>query len=424
MGVPQAIGQIGAAGIDAASAAATNIANNVNNKRTNETNLRIAQDTNATNIGIHQSDNDFNAAEAEKARQFQVEQWQRENEYNSPEALVQRYRQAGLNPAVMMEGQNSIASSAPSTSSASASPAPSLVSPRMEPFRAETYQPAQAFANLFQTLSAGHKNMSESNKTDTENQQLKEMFDDTLRGIKADNLRKQIENDFLPFVQNGQLEKNAMEVFALWNKANTDAALGRVADSEAALNKARELTEKWRTKEQKVIAETAHERIQSEINESRSRANANNASAAASTAAARLTDSERQTHEELRTWIVNEQKYKSRIAENNWKSSDLDLHVQANSLSSHLQEAKNAGLISEVQLKQLKEQLRRAEVDNDWRLYFETLDLIERINNGITNWIPLAPDKTTHQDIRQYDYDDKGRVKTTWDNHTTVHSRR
>lgn len=79
--------------------------------------------TNKNNMAINQMNNEFNAAEAEKARQFQLDMWNRENEYNTASAQRQRLSDAGLNPYLMMSGGNAgTASSAGSSSPATAAP--------------------------------------------------------------------------------------------------------------------------------------------------------------------------------------------------------------------------------------------------------------------------------------------------------------
>ena len=79
--------------------------------------------TNKNNMAINQMNNDFNAAEAQKARDFQLDMWNRENEYNTASAQRRRLSEAGLNPYLMMSGGNAgIASSAGSSTPASAAP--------------------------------------------------------------------------------------------------------------------------------------------------------------------------------------------------------------------------------------------------------------------------------------------------------------
>ena len=79
--------------------------------------------TNKTNMAINQMNNEFNAAEAEKARQFQLDMWNKTNEYNTASAQRQRLEEAGLNPYLMMNGGSAgTAQSSGSTSPASAAP--------------------------------------------------------------------------------------------------------------------------------------------------------------------------------------------------------------------------------------------------------------------------------------------------------------
>lgn len=86
-------------------------------------NAASVNSTNRTNMAINRMNNEFNAAEAEKARQFQLDMWNRENEYNTASSQRQRLSEAGLNPYLMMNGGNAgIASSSGSTSPATAAP--------------------------------------------------------------------------------------------------------------------------------------------------------------------------------------------------------------------------------------------------------------------------------------------------------------
>ena len=77
--------------------------------------------SNKSNAQINQMNNEFNAAEAEKARRFQLDMWNRENEYNTASAQRRRLSEAGLNPYLMMDGSSAgVAGSAGSTSQAQA----------------------------------------------------------------------------------------------------------------------------------------------------------------------------------------------------------------------------------------------------------------------------------------------------------------
>ena len=72
---------------------------------------------------INKMNNEFNAREAEKARQYQTEMWNRTNEWNSPKNIRKRIQEAGYNPYLGMNSSNvGTAQSAGSSSPASAAP--------------------------------------------------------------------------------------------------------------------------------------------------------------------------------------------------------------------------------------------------------------------------------------------------------------
>lgn len=97
-------------------------------------NKKLVRETNAQNRAM------FDEQMAQQARQFQmsqdyatmdwnrnrqaaIEDWERETAYNDPAAQKQRYRNAGINPALAMAGQNQAVASMESTAGGS-SPSP------------------------------------------------------------------------------------------------------------------------------------------------------------------------------------------------------------------------------------------------------------------------------------------------------------
>lgn len=67
---------------------------------------KSTSNTNKTNMAINKMNNEFNANEAEKARQYQTEMWEKTNTYNTPLAQRQRNIAAGLNPYMSVDGSN------------------------------------------------------------------------------------------------------------------------------------------------------------------------------------------------------------------------------------------------------------------------------------------------------------------------------
>lgn len=123
--------------------------------------------TNKANMAINQMNNEFNAAEAEKARQFQLDMWNRTNEYNSASGQRSRLEEAGLNPYLMMNGGSAgAAQSAGSTSPASAAPPLSMQ--------------RQDFSSLSSSLSTALQIANQTKETNASVQSLqsqKSLFD-------------------------------------------------------------------------------------------------------------------------------------------------------------------------------------------------------------------------------------------------------
>uniref|UniRef100_A0AAU8B7Q0 DNA pilot protein n=1 Tax=Dulem virus 256 TaxID=3145733 RepID=A0AAU8B7Q0_9VIRU len=113
-----------------------------------------ASKTNKANLKINQMNNDFNREEAQKARNFQVEQWERENAYNTPANQRKRLQEAGYNPyfdAGVNAGSAAGASSTTAATAATAAP--------QQPINFD-------FAGPIALLSQASKMMSEKKNTD------------------------------------------------------------------------------------------------------------------------------------------------------------------------------------------------------------------------------------------------------------------
>ena len=120
-------------------------------------------DTNKANLKINQMNNDFNAREAQKARDFQLSMWNKENEYNSASSQRKRLEEAGYNP-YMSDAQAGTAAGMSGTSAASASSAAPQVS----------YTPD--FQSVGVNLASALKMMSEKKQTDIENLNMSDLL--------------------------------------------------------------------------------------------------------------------------------------------------------------------------------------------------------------------------------------------------------
>lgn len=119
--------------------------------------------SNKTNLKINQMNNDFNAREAQKARDFQLDMWNRENEYNKASSQRKRLEEAGYNP-YMSDAQAGTASGMSGTSAATAAGA----SPQIP------YTPD--FQSVGVNLASALKMMSEKKQTDIENLNMSDLL--------------------------------------------------------------------------------------------------------------------------------------------------------------------------------------------------------------------------------------------------------
>lgn len=124
---------------------------------------KTVSDTNKTNLKINQMNNDFNAREAQKARDFQLDMWNRGNEYNKASSQRKRLEEAGYNP-YMSDAQAGTAAGMSGTSSASAAGAAPQI----------PYTPD--FQSVGVNLASALKMMSEKKQTDIENLNMTDLL--------------------------------------------------------------------------------------------------------------------------------------------------------------------------------------------------------------------------------------------------------
>lgn len=124
---------------------------------------KTTADANKTNLKINQMNNDFNAREAQKARDFQLDMWDKENEYNKASSQRKRLEEAGYNP-YMNDAQAGTATGMSGTSAASAAGASSQL----------PYTPD--FQSVGVNLASALKMMSEKKQTDIENLNMTDLL--------------------------------------------------------------------------------------------------------------------------------------------------------------------------------------------------------------------------------------------------------
>ena len=129
--------------------------------------------SNSQNMKINRMNNEFNAREAEKARQYQSEMWNKANEWNSPKNVRKRLQEAGYNPYLGLDSSN--VGTAQSTGSSSPASAASPI--QNNPVQFDGFQNALSTAvqmsNSTKVTNAevdnlqGQKSLSDAKAADT-----------------------------------------------------------------------------------------------------------------------------------------------------------------------------------------------------------------------------------------------------------------
>lgn len=123
---PVVLGSIISAGAGLGSSVASGISSGKMNRRAVKYNKWALQEQQKFQSEQSQLGRDWSEEMMAQANQWNLDQWNRENEYNLPENQKARLLAAGINPALAMQGASSVGQAASSPSSASA---PSPASP-------------------------------------------------------------------------------------------------------------------------------------------------------------------------------------------------------------------------------------------------------------------------------------------------------
>lgn len=150
------------------------IASTVGNLTDNVVGMVNQNHQNKVNLRMMREQNDFNAKQAQLQRDWQEDMWNKNNEYNSPEAMISR----GLNPFVGSSAGAGVSRS-PASGGAAATAAPV---PSMQAFRPN-------FSNVFQSLAslaeakASEASARESGARTKQTDTLTPLLSDYYRGL-------------------------------------------------------------------------------------------------------------------------------------------------------------------------------------------------------------------------------------------------
>lgn len=358
-------------------------------RETNSTQLRIAQENNALQERLLKYNNEWN-------RQQAIDMFNLENAYNSPLAQVQRLREAGLNPAVMMEGAGGAAvgnssAAAPTAASAGISPSlPSLTTPRVDAVPPMSV----GFLNALQSFADIKLAEQQSRKVGQEADRITKLVDQELLNMMAEEKWKQSQTAYQDLMTQfeklyghdrraADITKTVSEFVKNKLQGNEAAARTALAKAEADLTKTKD---KQLQLESPILIENLKKlgvKLDEEAKTEKAKQAAAYAGAEESHARANLTRSEQRLLEEQHDDLV----YARRLQ----NAKDFqELGEMATTWQYRLEELQNRKLISAEQVKEAREAVDRARKENTWFYWSKAIDTIERINNGVNKWAPWA----------------------------------
>lgn len=193
------------------------IGNNTNKKLVRETNAMTRELTEkqmALQQQQFQQQMDYQTMDWERNRKAALEDWIRNNAYNDPRAQMARYAAAGLNPYLMMSGQNAAIANTDSVAGGS-SPSPGSI-PSVPNFQVPHDSTAEMFTNAIGLFLQAKQVGSDARLKDEQANQLS--IDNRTRNIRnivdiheaLSRIDSQLENRKLSQAQRKNLEKERL----------------------------------------------------------------------------------------------------------------------------------------------------------------------------------------------------------------------
>lgn len=164
---------VGGALVGAGANIIGNLFNRGSTNSANRTNIKIAQMNNEWSERMMQKQMDYNTAQWQREADYNTEMWNKTNEYNSASNQAKRLREAGLNPALVMSGQNAGTASAASSPSGNSVGLPSPSSAKVIPNHYDFSGFSSALSNAIDQHMRNLRNTAEIDFIKTQKDVLK-----------------------------------------------------------------------------------------------------------------------------------------------------------------------------------------------------------------------------------------------------------
>lgn len=234
LAAPGALNAVGSIG----SSIISGIGSLFGQNRYNKTQLKIARETNAMQERQAQMNRDWQTSEREAQNAWSLDQWNRENAYNSASAQVERFNEAGINPALAMTNGASAgtASSLQSAAPGSAPSMPGFVTPQLS--NEGTTQAMNAIGNMAMQVAQILNLSSGTKKNDVESDVLglqKPLLQYQTEGQRLSNRAKHYEIEALDLANRFNFEtmKDRQQQIKLQNDLLSTQAIVMELDADA-----------------------------------------------------------------------------------------------------------------------------------------------------------------------------------------------
>lgn len=165
----------------------------------------------------------YNTSEREASQQYQTSEREAQNKYNedmynkysSPQAMVEQYKAAGLNPRLAANGDGlgtSVSGGSNGGAPSGAAPSGTHINP--------PYQNMSAMADSFATMTQGLQALAAAKKAGVETMRIQKFMDKELRGVELSNISQELANSLQEVELNVKQQTALKQAFAVLNDTN------------------------------------------------------------------------------------------------------------------------------------------------------------------------------------------------------------
>lgn len=208
------------------------IINAFSGNKANKQNIAMQRETNALNYKMFQEGNAFN-------RNMAIDMFNRENAYNTPEAQVERMKQAGLNPAALSEGLSSSSGNGDVSTPSSVSPTP-MVAPQVQPIP----NPMVGMFDALDKLAGAFQKVKSGQLSDKQGDFVLEQAKESILKQKSLDIQNSIADAYGMQEADAKVKKLLKDIDEAQSRIDLAVKQGNYYDADAALKRVQKIAQK------------------------------------------------------------------------------------------------------------------------------------------------------------------------------------